>query len=116
MKYEVILLLRDHGVSVSHLIRIAEELRKALSVDVAPVIEAYQPSLSSFDFEKNCYDKHKLISDVSSRLSMNKPFLLLSNLIGIYGYETAFCDLKTKGCLARTTDTEEIKKLVELLL
>lgn len=112
----MVLLLRDHGVSVSQLMDIAEKLRNTLSVQVIPVIEAYQPSLSSFDFEKNSYDKYKLLSDALSRLSINKPFILLATLINFYGYEVAFCDLRIKGCLAKTTDIEEIKKLVELLL
>lgn len=111
----MVILMRDPGISIDKLLLLAEELRKEAMIDAIPVIETYQPSLYSFDFEKNCYDKRKIIEDVSSKLSLNKPFILLASTINIYGLESSFCDLELKGCITRNIDVREIKKLVELI-
>lgn len=112
----MIILARDNGIGVSQLVSIAEALKKAQLSEAVPIINAYQPSLTSFDFERNCYDKRAVLEDLSRRLSLNKPFILIATRVPVYGLETSFCDLEIRGCLTKSTDLEEIKKLVELLL
>lgn len=112
----MIFLIRDIGIDVDELQSLAEGIKKDFSIEVIPILETFQPSLSSFDFERGCYDRRKLLEEVSRALGIDIPIILMTRKIKTYGFEDSFCDLELKVCILRKLDKDELKKLIFLLL